>query len=355
MRAYRETFRRHRLLYLLPALLVAVAVGAASYKAPTYLASASLWVDNDAATSSSLAVTPNGSQPGTPSAEEQSVLTELLTTSKFDAAVISGAGLGKADTNSPLLALVKGVTSSTPGPQVLQVSDLGPSPTVAYKLVKSVLTQLQGFSQQWAHDFASSAVAYYQAQVNSATQSVNQAKAATGSSTGGSAATATASEALASAASALSQAQAQASDHSGFSTNMVLGAPSASAAPLTGYKSIIMKAFGGAIAALLASALIIAIRTPAGHDEWDAEMADAGWNGAGGPFRATIAGGHPGTPGTSPVPVTPPAPMSPHAPMGEAPGNHAFRRTGLLTRKTVMHQASEHQPTPSTAAEGGRA
>jgi hypothetical protein len=347
MPAYRETFRRHRVLYLAPALVAALALGVLGYKAPTYMSTASLWVDNEASSSSSLNVTPNTNQAVTPSSAEQVVLNELLATNKFDDAVIAGAGLGHADANSPLLS---GVTSATPGPQVLQVTCIGPSPTVAQQIVKSVITQLQTFSQKWAHDFASSAVAYYQAQVDSASRAAAQAKTSSASSQNPALGAAT--SALATASSALSQAQAQANDNNGFSTVMVLGAPTSNPAALTGYKSLLMKALGAGAAALLLSALVIVVRTSGGHDKWDDEMSDPrssadGWA----PPRAVTDAGAVDVR----APMVASAPVPPSEPAAQSLVSHPLRRSGLLLRKTVTHQPSDGEPDPPAAAEGGRA
>jgi hypothetical protein len=384
MLAYRETFRRHRVLYLLPALIAAIAVGALSYKAPTYVSSASLWVDNQASSTSSLNVTPQGNQASTPSGAEQTTLNELLATTKFQAAVIAGAGLGHPDANSPLLGLVSGVSSSTPGPQVLRVTCIGPSPKVAHDIVKSVITQLQNFSQQWAQDFARSSVSYYQAQVASATTALNQAKAASGTSQA--AALQSARQTLESATTALNQAQAQAKSNTGFATVLVLGQPTFNSAPMRGLKKLLLTALGAGAAVLMLSLLVIVIRTPGGHDEWDAEITDARPAAPGGAsLRVATAAAGPGSvptegatvhdarwthgpvnraadggarfvppPVAAPAPVTPAAPVTPPAPAGPS-GAHALRRTGLLARKTVMPQASDDGSQQSPAAEGGRA
>ena len=240
MRAYRETFRRHRLLYLLPALVAALLVGAVSYKSPTYVSTASLWIDNQSSSASSLDVGPGPNQATAPSGAEQTLLGELLTTRKFEVAVARGAGLAGANAaSSPIAAQIgTGVTSTAPGPQVLQVAYTGSSPAAAQKIVKSVITQLQSFSEQWARSFAKAAVAYDQAQVASATRALQQAKAAIGTAaTGPSFATET--SALTAATTALSQAQAQAQGNPSFSTVVALGEPSFNPAPLTGYKKMV--------------------------------------------------------------------------------------------------------------------
>ncbi len=369
MHSYRETFRRHRLRYLLPALLAAVAVAGATYKAPSYVSTASLWVDNQVSGPSSLSVGPGNVQSQTPSSAELSVLAELLTTKEFDAAVVSGAGLGHvtADSTSPLLSLVSGgITATTPGPQVLTVTADASSPTVAHSLVKSVITQLQDFSSKWAHQFASSAVAYYQAQVASANQ--DAAKAATD---GSRSSQNTASSALSTATAGLSQSQAELNGQNSFTTVSVLDQPTFDTAATSGLSGPIEKGLGGAIAALVASFLVIVMRTPGGRDKWDDEISDPSLARPGGipgqsmvdPAAAAMAYA-PVTPrapmarrgammasgsGWPPAPVTPPTPITSAESNGHASSSHALRRRGLVGRKTVLPQ--QHDP----KSEGGLA
>lgn len=367
MRAYRETFRRHRVLYLLPALIAAVAVGALSYKAPTYVSTSSLWVDNQAGAPSSLNVT-GATQPVTPAGAEETVLTELLATKRFDDAVIAGAGLPHSDANA-----IGGVTAVTPGPQVLEVTCNAASPQEAYRIVKSVITQLQSFTKQWARQFASSSVAYYRTQVATATQALSQAQDAT--------ARASAKSALLSDTAALNQAVAQASASDGFATGMVLGQPTSDPVALTGYRKLLGKTLGGLLAGLLLSALLIAIRTPSRHDEWDEELAAPAVAG-GAEGIAVPAAGHP-APDAAPAPpvgvsaTVPvmaddlPAAMTGHMPgdadapayaavaplaaATEAPGFRTVRRGGLLRRnKQTLGHLSERD-SPAAVAEGGRA
>ena len=364
MHSYRETFRRHRLRYLLPALLVGVLVAVATYKAPSYVSTASLWVDNQASGPSSLSVGPGNAQTQTPSAAEQSVLTELLTTKAFDAAVVSGAGLGHvtASSTSPLLNLVSGgMTATTPGPQILTVTATASNPTTAHNLVKSVITQLQSFSQKWSRQFASSAVAYYQAQVASANQDAAKAAAA-----GSRTAQNNASSALSTATAGLSSAQAELNGKNSFTTLSVLDQPTFDAAATSGLKSPIEKGLGGAIAALLASFLVIVMRTPGGRDRWDEEIED--------PTRAPrvvvpaqpvadpamAATYTPVAAPPAPAPMTPepaaamtPEPaaaMTPAEPNGRSSSSHALRRHGLMvTRKSVSPQQRD------STTEGGLA
>jgi hypothetical protein len=343
MRAYRQTFRRHWILYLLPALLAAIAAGVLSHKAPTYASTGSLWVDNQVSSSSSLNVNPGSTQATTPAGAEQSVLSELLTTAKFDRAVATGAGLSPAFVGE----VASGVTSTTPGPQVLQLSYIGPSPTMAHAVVQSVITQLQTFSHRWARDFADAAVAYYKTQVATAAHALTKARQDRSETPNiGNSALNSATAALNSNNSALSQAQVQASSNNGFATVEVLDQPSINPTPLKGLKQVVETAFAAAAAMLLLSAIVIVIRTPGGEDKWDEEMSGSRWST--GTSSLTVADGH-GFPRAQAAPNMPGTSLTDHAP------SHAIRRPGVLTRKAVMHQASEHEHKPPAAAEGGRA
>src|SRR5438105_2610218 len=79
---YREAFRRHRILYSLPAVLMTLLAAWFVLGAPkVYQADASLWVDTPAPQQSSLAET--NTFLLTPAAQAQQLLGELLTTRDF--------------------------------------------------------------------------------------------------------------------------------------------------------------------------------------------------------------------------------------------------------------------------------
>jgi hypothetical protein len=292
-RAYRETYRRHRLLFLLPPVILALAIGFVSYAgSKTYASTASLWVDNNAAASnSSLAVGPTDIQSVQPSAAEQTVLNELLATGTFDTNVALGTGMvSKAGASSLAQTIRSAVTSTVPGPQVLQVNFTGSSPLIAERVVASVLTQLQRETQRFSRDFGTAALAYDRTQEQSAAKTVAQAKAAVNSylklhpsATAQSdqtyaslvAALSDATSALNSATTQLNQAGAQAQGTVSGVTLSVLDAPSLNPAPTTGLKSLMMKVIGGGVAGLLISFIIIVILTPGGADDWAADITAA--------------------------------------------------------------------------------
>jgi hypothetical protein len=139
----------------------------------------------------------------------------------------------------------------------------------------------------------------------------------------------------------------------------VLDQPTLDAAPTSGLKSPIEKGLGGAIAALLASFLVIVMRTPGGRDTWDEELADPTQAPPAGVPAAPVA--DPATAATYMAATAPPAPAeamtpAPAAPMtaaepnGRSSSSHALRRHGLMvTRKSVTPQQRD------STTEGGLA
>lgn len=183
--SYKRTFRRHRKLLSVPMVLgVLVAAYFIFASSPSYLASASLWVDT---------APPNASSVGastlqltvTPATSEQSVLTELLSTQSFAVAVARGSQLGKYIQESGVTPFAraamdalenKQVTASVAGPQVLQISYKGPTPEVATTTVNAIVRQLQQASSGLSSQHDQAAVSYYQAQVQQATRALDTAR-----------------------------------------------------------------------------------------------------------------------------------------------------------------------------------
>jgi uncharacterized protein involved in exopolysaccharide biosynthesis len=196
---YRQTFRRHRVLLSVPIVLAVLIAGGLTVMSPkSYMSTASLWVDNPATTDSSLgnlnpAITP-------PSTQEQNVVTELLATQGFDLKVAhnsslasylsshSGGGIpilsgggGSLDDRIVAALTPPAVTTTVPGPQVLQISFSGPSPAVAQSTLQALVTELQKDSTAFSQQHSQAAIEYYLGQVDSATKSLeatrNQADA----------------------------------------------------------------------------------------------------------------------------------------------------------------------------------
>jgi hypothetical protein len=194
--SYRQTFRQHRLLLTAPivaAVLIAAVLMLGSPK--SYESTASLWVDTPATTDSSLgnlnvAITP-------PSTQEQDVFTELLATPNFALTVghhsllgpylaghssggllsgLLGGGGGSLDSQIRSALGPKQITSTVPGPQVLQISFSGPTPAVAQSTLNALVSELQGDSELFSQQHNQSALNYYKAQVQTATQAILQAR-----------------------------------------------------------------------------------------------------------------------------------------------------------------------------------
>jgi uncharacterized protein involved in exopolysaccharide biosynthesis len=197
--AYRQTFRRHRRLLLLPiALATFVALWSVVGSPKSYQSSASLWVDTGPGLDSSVA-NANPALPS-PAEQEQSVLAELLQTRNFRLTVgrqgplanylatHSGRGWGPTSLLSALrggdslahrtvTALSgKQVTTTIEGPQVLQISYVGPTPAVATGTLKSLLGELERKSSLLAQSRGRQTVAFYREQLDGAQKVVGDAR-----------------------------------------------------------------------------------------------------------------------------------------------------------------------------------
>lgn len=194
--SYRQTFRQHRVLLSAPivvAVLVAALLVLGSPK--SYQSTASLWVDTPATTDSSLGSLSVADTP--PSTQEQNVLTELLATPNFVRTVahnsllgpylathksggslfgLLGGGGGSLDSQIDDALGSKQVTSTVPGPQVLQINLSGPTPAVAHSTLNALVRQLQRDSALFSQQHNQSALNYYKTQVQTATQAILQAR-----------------------------------------------------------------------------------------------------------------------------------------------------------------------------------
>jgi len=305
--SYRETFRRHRLLLSLPMVLGMLIAGfLAVTGGKSYMSTASLWVDTPAATDSSLgnlnpALTP-------PSQQEQSVITELLATRQFVLDVghhsllgpylashsskgfsvtsLFGAGAGSLD--SQIIAALSGgqLTTTMPGPQVLQVSYTGPTPAVARSTLATLVNELPHESSQLSQQHNQAALAYDKAQVQAAAQALqaarNQAvayhqqhpKAAPTDPnlTALATAEAAAGTQLAQANAALN-AVASSAKGGGATTVQVIDAASNPPGPTTGKKKELEGILGGLAAGALISLLGTIALTRGKTDPWEDELA----------------------------------------------------------------------------------
>jgi len=158
---YIETFKEHRLLFLVP-VVIAAAIAAFSAVTATkmYQSDATLWSDSPTSSSAVFGALP-------PAGQDQQLLNELLTTHYFDMAVAkrspllgylqthadSASGLGK------LTGMLKGkpglddrvsaalgasrVTSVAKGPHVLEVSYTAPEPRLAVQTLTAIITEFR--------------------------------------------------------------------------------------------------------------------------------------------------------------------------------------------------------------------
>jgi hypothetical protein len=308
---YRQTFRRHRLLLSLPVLIgVLIAGGLTFTSGKSYESSASLWVDNPATTDSSLGNLNPAMTP--PSTEEQDVLTELLATPGFDLAVghqsllgpylashksagISSIVGGGGSLDEQIMAALgaTNVTSTIPGPQVLQISYIGPTPAVAQSTLKAIVAQLQHDSATFAQQHSAGALSYFQAQVNSASQALvsarNQADAyraqhptATSQSDPNLAALVSAEtsagNSLAQAQGLLSQSKAALKGGAGATAATIvqtIDAPSFPVGPTAGKKKQVEGILAGLIGGLVVAFLGTIALTRRESDPWEDELAEA--------------------------------------------------------------------------------
>ncbi len=164
--SYRQTFSRHKVLFSLPVVITTVlAIWFVAGTPKQYKAGASLFVDTKSGQSS--LDDPNLAQ-STPAARAQQLLTELLTTKKFQGEVGRGPldeylaqhasegwgptgllrklrGSGSlADRRAKALDL-KHVLTMLPGGQVLSIELHGPTPEVAVGTLEALIT---AFNQQ---------------------------------------------------------------------------------------------------------------------------------------------------------------------------------------------------------------
>ena len=324
MRAYHETFRRHRFLFCLPPLLFAVVLAVLAFGAPKkYQSYASLWIDNGPSGQSSLS-----SGASAPSASEQTLLGELLSTTNFDRDVgkssllnqyLAAHGVSKERMDAMLAAAVgSGVSTSAPGPQVLTVTFTGPTPAVAQSVLESLIVNVQRSILYFGHTFGKTAQAYFQQQVKTATQALSSATAATNayrrdhpSATANNdqsyaaliAAQQSANSQIATATTGLGQATGQATGDGMSSLVQVVDPPSIPTSPTSGMMSAMKKVAGGFAGGLLLSVILIVAMTRSGDDRWDVEL--SGGEPAGGPAQPV-----PGRP--QPVPIS--KAMNPQAP-----------------------------------------
>jgi len=197
---YRETFRRHPIVYSLPLVIVTLLAVWYVVGAPkSYEAAASLWVDTPAPEQSSL--TQTNQFATTPAAQAQQLLNELLTTREFRIEVgrrgplegylaahpSSGFGpsallatlRGAATLDNRVVAALgpKSVLTTVEGPQVLSVSVKGPTPQVALGTTRALVSEFNEQRTNFMVQRAQATLAYYKNQADAALQTLHSTQA----------------------------------------------------------------------------------------------------------------------------------------------------------------------------------
>jgi uncharacterized protein involved in exopolysaccharide biosynthesis len=308
--SYRQTFRERRRLLCLPIVLAVVISAWFALGSPkSYQSTANLWVDNPASLASSLGNANPAVLP--PSQQEQGVLQELLSTQSFVLAVAQESGLshylathgsggftptsllsgGGGSVKSKVLNSLgpKQVTTTVPGPQVLQISYRGPTPALTQSTLEALVEKLQKNSDQLSQKRNQAVVAYYRAQVTGASNALAEARAqvssylsqhpgAAGADPNLSAlqtATGAASSQLTQASQKLNEVQSAAkAGGSNGSTVAVIDQASFPLGPASGKKKELLTVVGGLFAGLLISFLGAVALTPGKRDAWDADGAN---------------------------------------------------------------------------------
>ena len=290
--SYRETYRRHRMLFRVPVVLgAAVAAFILFTSSASYKSTASLWVDTAAPVASSIGAdgTPTLTEP--PASSEQGILQELLTTDSFADAVARSSLLGK-QLGSPgairqgasKLIEHKQVTAAPAGGQILNVSYTGSSRALSESVLGGILTQLRRYNDSLSAQHSAAAVAYDRAQValdekTLATANANL-KAYADRHPGASKSDPTylsLASAQNTAVTQLGQAnttlnEVTGSRESGGWTIRVLDAPSPAVSLAPSKKKIVGVILGGALGGALASFLAVVAMTPAKKEEWEDEL-----------------------------------------------------------------------------------
>jgi uncharacterized protein involved in exopolysaccharide biosynthesis len=290
--SYRETYRRHRMLFRIPVLLgAAVAALILFTTSATYKSTASLWVDTAAPVASSIGAdgTPTLSEP--PASSEQGILTELLTTGSFADAVARSSVLGR-ELGSPG-AIREGaskllehgqVVAAPAGGQILNVSYTGSSREIAESVLGGILTQLRNYNNSLSAQHSAAAIAYDRAQVAldekalaTANATLNTYAARHPDASKSDPNYLSLSSAQNTAVTQLGQAnttlnQVTGSSNSGGWTIRVLDAPSPASSLAPSKKKTVGVILGGALAGMLASFLAVVAMTPAKKEDWEDEL-----------------------------------------------------------------------------------
>ncbi len=290
--SYRQTWRRHRKLFLVPVVLGALAGAFFVFSShPSYKSTASLWVDTAAPLPSTVGVGPTTPLSTPPAAAEQGILTELLTTQSFAASVAKNSSLGKTLGNAASIwkkapTYLEGgqIVPTVAGEQILRITYSGPSPEEAQSVLAAVVAQLRDYNNDLTAQHDQNSVAYDKEQlklaqdaltaardnVNSYLQQHPGASQADPNLLALTAAENNAVTALGTANATLSQAAG--TRNSGGWTIQLVDPASPGLAPGVGKKKMLEVILGGAFGGFLLSFLIVVAITPAKKELWEDEL-----------------------------------------------------------------------------------
>lgn len=315
---YRQTFRRHRKLLSLPMVLGILVAGLFVVKhTTTYSSTASLWVDTPPSVASTVGATSSAAATS-PAAAEQALLSELLTTRAFAAAVANDSALRQylgRDAAAAAALLEHGqVVVTVEGNQVMQVSYKGDSDGLTRSVLTGILNQLQQSSNGLLSHRDKAAVAYDKSQVQDMSTQLNAARnqiaqyeaqhpgANPKSDPTLSALTSAESSAATQytiASGNLNQALANNVNGGAWSVSVV-DPPSTPTPSVQGKKTMIETLFAGLFGGFLVSLLGAMVLTPTRVERWEDELPTAPHN----PGVSSNGNGH----GSLPLPIPPPAP-----------------------------------------------
>jgi uncharacterized protein involved in exopolysaccharide biosynthesis len=144
MKRYQRTFRRHKLIVIAPVVLaLLVGLGFELMSPRQYQAQGALWADSPVPGNTTVFSTSPPSQ--TPASQGASVLSELLTTNQFLAALgprSPWAAYLRAhpqDVDKVFASLPKDTTVSVPGPQVIGVTYQSSDPATAVPMARAIM------------------------------------------------------------------------------------------------------------------------------------------------------------------------------------------------------------------------
>jgi hypothetical protein len=320
MARYRETFRRHPVRFSLP-IIVSIAFAAwFAFGSPrVYRSTASVWIDNGPVEGSSLEdLSVQAAQasmglltgPVGPAPIEQVTLKEQLSSPMFDQAVgedsllprylASGARQGFSPTvllkhggvsiqYEVMQAIQTGVTTSSPGPEVLRVAYSGPTPAVAQSVLKSLLAHLKSNSTIYGNDFAQTEAMFFEQTATVASRAAVNAAATVASYKSEHPSASVDTDPIYAAlrqsakktSSALTAATAAVNSIHQGSTGMnavirVIDPPSLPSGPTVSTGQTALSLVGGLVAGLLMSLVAVVPSTPTVR-RWDSELSTAPW------------------------------------------------------------------------------